>query len=89
MKEKSESLTPWIKTYLAELIGEPIETINVNESLSYFDLDSVDAVTMGLRLEDEFGIAIHPETFLNENASLADVIKEIVENSTQDQVEGL
>ena len=67
------SLTEWIKIYLAVLIGEPSESIDTTSPLSYFDLDSLDAVNLALELEDRFGFAVHPETFMDYNASINDI----------------
>ncbi|WP_051261558.1 acyl carrier protein [Desulfovibrio inopinatus] len=70
-------LKNWIKDYLANLIGEPAETIDTTNPLSYFDLDSIDAVVMATKLSDEFGIDIHPETFLAEEISIDKISKRI------------
>lgn len=73
------SLTQWIQNYLAELIGETIETIDINLPLSSFDLDSIDAVMMAMKLEEAFGFSIHPETFLDGDASIRDSSERILQ----------
>lgn len=80
MIRDQNSLSLWIQEYLAALIDEPAETIDTNALLSRFDLDSIDAVVMGLKLEEESGISIHPETFMDGNASIEELSKRILQN---------
>ena len=70
MDDNFNLLIHWTKEYLAKLVGDSIGEIDTKTPLSYFDLDSVDAVTMAFTLEKEFQVPIHPETFLDENASI-------------------
>ena len=72
------SLEQWIKQYLANLIDEPIDSIDLNAPLSFFDLDSIDAIVMGMKLEQESGIAIHPETFIDGDATIEELSKQPV-----------
>ncbi|WP_027184984.1 acyl carrier protein [Desulfovibrio inopinatus] len=79
MSTDMSSLKQWIKNYLAVLIDEPIEKIDTNDPLSSFDMDSVDAVIMGTKLEEEFGITIHPEMFLDVAASIKELCERILQ----------
>lgn len=84
------SVKRWMTLYLAILIGEPSETIDTSESLSFFDLDSIDAVNMAIELEDKFGIALHPETFLDPDSSIDQVSERLTYpgSSGRDEVVG-
>lgn len=68
-----DELLNWMKAYLATLAGRAAENLDADACLGAYDLDSVDAVEMALEFERAFGFAIHPETFLNAEASLPDL----------------
>lgn len=68
-----EPLQRWMTIYLATLIGEPVESLDVSDPLSEYDLDSIDAVTMAIETEQKFGVEVHPETFLASDASIAEI----------------
>ena len=87
MHHDSDSLKRWMTLYLAVLIGEPSETIDTSESISFFDLDSVDAVTMAIELEDKFGIVVHPETFLNPQSSIDYISDRLAHPGSSSQAE--
>jgi acyl carrier protein len=67
-------LRSWMKAYLATVVGERSENIDTQDPLSAYDLDSIDAVTMALEMEKALGNPVHPEMFLDNNASIDDVI---------------
>jgi acyl carrier protein len=84
------TLTHWMKEYLSELIGEPLETIDIEAPLSYFDLDSIDAVNMALTLGEVTGVDIHPGTFLDDNSSISDlshIVQEYIASSQNNSSE--
>lgn len=60
----------WMLAYLATLTGRPSEELDAGEAMAVHDLDSVDAVEMALRFEQAFGVAIHPDSFLDRDASV-------------------
>lgn len=71
---KSELLR-WCQLYLAVLIGESIESINTNDKLAVYDLDSIDSVTMAYEMEEKFGFPIHPDTFVEDSKTLEQIIE--------------
>jgi len=73
-----DELHRWIIVYLATVIGEPSENIDPTDAISEYDLDSIDAVTAALDLEAAFGVHVHPETFLLDDASIDDIVARIV-----------
>ena len=72
-----ETLERWMKVYLATVIGEPSETVNTSEPLSIFDLDSIDAITMAVELEQKFKIEASPEHFLDGTSSINAIANKI------------
>ena len=69
MVDKENALT-WLKIYLADMINEPSESFDGSAKLSYFDLDSIDAVTLTTDLEDRLRVSIHPELLLDEERTI-------------------
>lgn len=72
-----EALSRWIKVYLATVVGDPADSIDSSAPLSEYDLDSIDAVTMALEMEKMFDISVHPETFLDGDASIDDIVEQM------------
>lgn len=68
-----DSLERWMKIYLATIVGDPVDSLDVLDPLSEYDLDSIDAVTMAIEMEQKFGIEVHPETFLLGHLSISDI----------------
>ena len=74
----SEKLIHWMKLYLANLLGENYTDIDENVPIREFDLDSIDAVTIMMELENAFSIKITPEYFFNRSLCLVDIANDIV-----------
>lgn len=68
-----DTLQRWMKIYLATLIGESVDSLDTSDPLSEYDLDSIDAVTMAIEMEQKFDIEVHPETFLASEASIFEI----------------
>ncbi|PWC40605.1 acyl carrier protein [Azospirillum sp. TSO35-2] len=66
-----DGLQRWMMAYLATICGLAADRMDPAQALAVYDLDSVDAVEMALELEKAFGIALHPETFLDTATSVA------------------
>ncbi len=68
----------WIVIYLAILVGEESDTIDVDAPFSRFDLNSVDAVEMAAEFEKAFGCEIEPEFFLIDTPSVSEMVPRLV-----------
>ncbi|MEP4039079.1 acyl carrier protein [Pseudophaeobacter sp.] len=68
-----DTLQRWMKIYLATLIGESVDSLDTSDPLSEYDLDSIDAVTMAIEMEQKFDIEVHPETFLASETSILEI----------------
>ncbi|CBS88970.1 acyl carrier protein [Azospirillum lipoferum] len=66
-----DALQRWMMAYLATICGFAADAMDPGQPLAGYDLDSVDAVEMALEMEKAFGIALHPETFLESRNSVA------------------
>lgn len=60
-----EILRNWVRAHLADITGQPAETIQIGATLADYGLDSVDAVLMAGALEERFGLEIDPASFLH------------------------
>lgn len=74
----SETLNRWILVYLATLIGEPTDSLDPSDPMSEYDLDSIDAVTMAIELQNTFKFQVHPETFMRQSETVHDVVARLV-----------
>lgn len=74
----SEILNRWILVYLATLIGEPTDSLDPSDPMSEYDLDSIDAVTMAIELQNTFKLRVHPETFMRRTESVYDIVARLV-----------
>lgn len=72
----AQNLRRWASAYLAHLLDQPEERIDLYRGLTDYGLDSMDAVVMAGELEEHFGIEIDPALFLRE-ASLGALIGEL------------
>jgi len=54
----------WIQRYLSEVLGIPIEQVDLARTMDSYGLDSVEAVLMAGALEDELDLEIDPAVFL-------------------------
>ncbi len=68
-----ETLQRWMTIYLATIIGDPVESLDVLDPISEYDLDSIDAINMAITMEKKFSIQVHPETFLQSHMSISDI----------------
>ena len=73
----------WIVVYLAVISGEDSATIDVDASLSTYDMDSVDAVEMAMQFEKTFGREIGAEFFLRSKPSLKELAEQIVADAAE------
>ena len=71
-------LRRWIVVYLAVLVGQDSDAIDIDIPFRHFDLDSVDAVEMASEFEKAFGYAIGPEFFLNGDTTVRDMAGDLV-----------
>lgn len=81
LPELHSSLVRWMQLYLATLLGETADDISVRDPIKTFDLDSIDAVTMAIELEDRFDMRLTPEYFLNGKLSITDVANAITDST--------
>ena len=58
------TLRPWVRAYIGNLIGSPVDEVRLDRELGSYGLDSVDAVLMAGEMEQAFGIEIDPAAFL-------------------------
>ncbi len=68
----------WIVVYLAVLVGQDSDGVDIDMPFRHFDLDSVDAVEMASEFEKAFGYAIGPEFFLNGDTTVRDMAGDLV-----------
>jgi acyl carrier protein len=59
-----EKLWEWVRAHLAHVLGVAPESIDFNQGLNTYGLDSVDAVLMAGELEEAFSIEIDPASFI-------------------------
>jgi acyl carrier protein len=59
-----QQLWSWVRAHLAQVLGVPPESIDIDKGLTTYGLDSVDAVLMAGELEEAFGIEIDPASFI-------------------------
>ena len=69
----------WIVVYLAVVVGNDSDGIEIDVPFSQFDLDSVDAVEMAAEFEKAFGLEIGPEFFLRGEPTIRDMVEALVE----------
>jgi acyl carrier protein len=77
--EHHQKFARWMQLYIAELLGEPSENIEVTDPIAAFDLDSIDTVTMTIEMENKFEIRLSPEFFWNGKLSISDIANQICE----------
>lgn len=68
-----ETLQRWLQVYIATIVGDAADSLDLSDPLSEYDLDSIDAVTMALEMEQKFNIEVHPETFLASERSITEI----------------
>ncbi len=59
-----------VTLHVAAIAGRPSETVQPSASLAAFDIDSVDAIEMAMRMERELGCEVDPELFLRSDATI-------------------
>lgn len=74
LKVEPNILRNWMREYLADIIGEPLEFIDPAANFFTFDIDSIDGVTMALEMEKAFNIDIPPEIFLDGLTTIEEVV---------------
>jgi acyl carrier protein len=75
MKEESHmgdlDVRRWILVYVATIVGEDSDSLDIHAPLSRYDFDSLDAVEMAVAFEKTFGRETHPELFLRSDQTIA------------------
>ena len=72
----ADNVNRWATVYLAHLVGRPEPEIDLFRPFSDYGLDSMDAVVMAGEMEEHFQVEIAPALFLQEAATLGEVIRE-------------
>jgi acyl carrier protein len=76
-KVNQTSLENWLLNKLTEELK--VDNIDVNESLTRYGLDSIDAVTLVGDLEDELDLEL-PDTLFWDHQSIAEASKFLIDN---------
>ena len=74
-----ESIQNWLVAQLSEQLSLDSNTIDVNESLTRYGLDSIDAVTLVGDLEDWLDLEL-PDTLFWDHPTIAQAVKFLVDN---------
>ncbi len=71
-------ISRWMVVYLAVLVGQDSDAIDIDTPFRQFDLDSVDAVEMAAEFERAFGVDIGPEFFLRGEVTVREMVEALV-----------
>jgi acyl carrier protein len=70
-------LRHWMKEYISAVVGEPVDSIDHTAQFLAFDLDSIDAVTMAISMENAFNTEVSPEMFLDGLTSIDEIVSQL------------
>lgn len=79
-KVPENDLTTLIKQLIAEAVQMPVEEIDENASFYQFGLDSLSAVDVAQKIEQQIGVALHP-TILFEHDTIVSLGKYLAQHS--------
>lgn len=85
-KLNQTSIENWLVNQLADVLSLSADTIDVNESLTRYGLDSIDAVTLVGDLEDWLDLEL-PDTLLWDHPTIAGAAQFLVNEYDMDEVE--
>lgn len=85
-KLNQESIENWLVEQLADVLSIDADTIDVDESLTRYGLDSIDAVTLVGDLEDWLDLEL-PDTLLWDHPTIAGAAEFLVDEYDIDEVE--
>ncbi len=85
-KINQESIQNWLVEQLADVLSLDADSIDVNESLTRYGLDSIDAVTLVGDLEDWLDLEL-PDTLLWDHPTIAGAAEFLVDEYDIDEVE--
>ena len=71
------ALQQWMTAYIATVTGISSDIIRPAEPMRTYDLDSLDAVEMALDFERMYGLAVHPEFFMDGAASIESLVESL------------
>ena len=85
-KLNQKSIENWLVNQLADVLSLSADTIDVNESLTRYGLDSIDAVTLVGDLEDWLDLEL-PDTLLWDHPTIAQAAQFLVDDYEIEEVE--
>lgn len=70
-----QTIGRWVVLYIAIISGEDADTLDLSAPLSYFDVDSLDAVEMAFEFEKKFAREVDPEIFMDSDRTIVQLIE--------------
>ena len=74
-----ERVMEWVRGHLAQVLGMAPASVSIDQGLSSYGIDSIDAVLMAGELEEAFGVEIEPARFI-----ACDSLREIIKMTASD-----